>query len=353
VSHPPTDEAAGLPAPDERPIKASVVMPTKNGEEYLDEVMRAIFAQEAPFAFEVVVVDSGSTDRTLEILGRYPVTLLHIPPLEFNHGETRNFAIRHTRGAFIALLTQDATPAHPGWLASLVAACEEEGVAGVFGPHLTRSDCDPIEARNLAQHFRNFGEGRTRWQIRDEADYQARQGHYDFFSNCNSCLRRAAWEQIPFRRTSMAEDQMWAQDVLRAGWAKVYEPEASVYHSHFYTPWVFLMRSFDEFRSYKQLGNPGGYERLSQIFPGVFKEIAKDLVYIRREPGLSRAEKLGWAWRYPVTNLARKVGSYLGTNHARLPRAVQEALSLQEANRRRGAKAGAAPAPVTTEKVTT
>ncbi len=326
-------------------MKASVVIPTKNGEEYLEEVLKALFAQEAPFDFEVLVVDSGSTDRTLAILAGYPVELLHIPPLEFNHGETRNFAIRQAKGEFIALLTQDATPATPQWLAHMVAACAEEGVAGVFGPHLTRADCDPIEARNLARHFANFGAGRTRYQILDEEDYRVRQGHYDFFSNCNSCLKRAVWEQIPFRRTPMAEDQMWAQDVLRAGFAKTYEPAASVYHSHFYTPWIFLKRSFDEFRSYKQLGNPGGYERLDQIFPAVFKEIAQDLRYIRHLPDVARDEKLQWAWRYPVTNLSRKLGAYLGTNHARLPQAAQDFLSLQEANRRRGAQASGQGAP--------
>ena len=79
-------------------MKASVVIPTKNGEEYLDEVLAAVFGQQAPFDFEVVIVDSGSTDRTLEIIGRYPAVKLHrIPPLEFNHGETRNFAIRQAR----------------------------------------------------------------------------------------------------------------------------------------------------------------------------------------------------------------------------------------------------------------
>lgn len=317
-------------------MKASVVIPTKNGEEYLDEVMRALFEQEAPWAYEVVVIDSGSTDATLEILGRYPVKLLQIPPLEFNHGETRNRAIAEAKGEYIALVTQDATPASRHWLANMVDACSGEGVAGVFGPHLTRDDCDPIESRNLEVHFRNFGEGRTRYQVADEADYKARQGHYDFFSNCNSCLKRAVWEQIPFRRTAMAEDQMWAQDVLKAGYAKIYAPDAPVLHSHFYTPWIFLKRSFDEFRSYKQLGNPGGYESLRQIFPGIFKEVALDLRYIWREAQIPTARKLFWTHRYPVTNLARKLGGYLGTNHARLPEGVQTFLSLQEANRRRG-----------------
>lgn len=322
--------------------RASVVMPTKNGEQYLEEVMQALFSQETPWPYEVVVIDSGSTDGTLEILSRYPVKLLQIPPLEFNHGETRNRAIAASRGAFIALITQDATPASPRWLANLVEACEGEGVAGVFGPHLVRADCDPIEARNLAQHFRNFGEGRTRYQVQGPEDYQARQGHYDFFSNCNACIRRAVWEVIPFQRTSMAEDQLWCQAVLAAGHAKVYAPDAPVWHSHAYTPWVFFKRSFDEFRSYKRLGNPGGYERLSQIFPGVFYEIAADLRYIRSLDSLTPAEKRHWRWRYPVTNLSRKLGSYLGTNHARLPEAVQDFLSLQEANRKRGSQKPAA-----------
>lgn len=318
-------------------MKASIVLPTKNGEEYLDEVLAAIFAQQVDFAFEVIVIDSGSTDRTLEILRRYPVTLLEIPPLEFNHGETRNRAIRQAKGEFIALLTQDATPADPLWLASLIDAFEDPTVAGVFGPHLTRRDCDPIEARNLVQHFLNFGAERTRYQIRSEEEYLANQGLYDFFSNCNSCLRRSVWERLPFRVTDMSEDQMWAQDILKSGLVKVYEPKAAVYHSHTYTPWIFLKRAFDEYRSYKILGNPGGYERLRQIFPSVFKEIARDLRYILRQTSLPLGERLFWLWRYPQTNLSRKIGGYFGTNYGRLPQGVQDFLSLQEANRRRGA----------------
>jgi rhamnosyltransferase len=319
-------------------MKASVVIPTKNGEQYLEEVLKAVFSQQVTFEFEVVVIDSGSTDRTLSILRQFPLRLLQIPPLDFNHGETRNQAIAHAQGEFIALITQDATPADPRWLANLVGAFAEEDVAGVFGPHLTRGDCDPIETRNLIQHFRNFGLERTHVRIDDEADYHARQGWYDFFSNCNSCLRRSVWERIPFRRTSMAEDQMWAQDVLKAGYVKVYEPSAAVYHSHAYSPWIHLKRSFDEFRSYRILENPGGYHRLRQIFPGVFREIAHDLRYIRRESGLPLHQKLHWYWNYPLINVGRKMGGYLGTNYRRLPQAVQDFLSLQEANRRRGAK---------------
>lgn len=322
-------------------MKASVVIPTKNGEAYLEEVLTAVFAQETDFSFEVVVVDSGSTDRTLEILARFPVRLLRIPPQEFNHGETRNRAIRETDGDFVALLTQDATPAGSSWLACLVAAFEDPRVAGVFGPHHTRPDCDPIETRNLVAHFRGFGETRTRYEIRDQADYRAHQGVYDFFSNCNSCLSRTVWEQIPFRRTEMSEDQMWAQDVLQAGYVKVFEPAAAVYHSHTYTPWGFFMRAFDEYRSYEILGNPGGFASLRQIFPHVFKEIAREVRYIWRMDDLELSRKVYWTWQFPWINLARKVGGYCGTNHRRWPAWLQQAFSMQAANRRRGSRRSA------------
>jgi len=72
------------------PIDASVIIPVKNGAEFLDEVLTAISAQVSQFAFEVLVIDSGSSDDSLQIAARHNVTLVTIPPHEFNHGETRN-----------------------------------------------------------------------------------------------------------------------------------------------------------------------------------------------------------------------------------------------------------------------
>ncbi|MDQ3231704.1 MAG: glycosyltransferase family 2 protein, partial [Pseudobdellovibrionaceae bacterium] len=92
-----------------RAVKAellvSIVIPVKNGYRYLREVLEAVGGQETDFAFEIVVVDSGSTDGSLEVLKKHNVQLIEINSHEFNHGSTRNLAISKTRGQFVVMLT--------------------------------------------------------------------------------------------------------------------------------------------------------------------------------------------------------------------------------------------------------
>src|SRR4051794_37473943 len=98
----------------------SVVIPVKNGEgEFLEESLAAIRREEQSVGttVELIIVDSGSTDNSVEIAHRYDATVIEIPPEEFGHGRTRNLAFEHTNGELICFLTQDATPA-PGWLAA-------------------------------------------------------------------------------------------------------------------------------------------------------------------------------------------------------------------------------------------
>jgi rhamnosyltransferase len=52
------------------------------------------------------------------------------------------------------------------------------------------------------------------------------------FDNVSSCLRRSAWEEIPFERTNFGEDLRWSKKVMEAGYKIVYEPRSAVLHSH-------------------------------------------------------------------------------------------------------------------------
>ena len=70
----PVAAARAAPAPPAaaEPV-VSIVMPVKDGGAVLDATLDAVFAQAAPFPFEVVVVDSGSDRPTLDVLARHPV----------------------------------------------------------------------------------------------------------------------------------------------------------------------------------------------------------------------------------------------------------------------------------------
>jgi rhamnosyltransferase len=99
----------------------TIAIPTFNAQEYLRELLESVFTQKTKRSVEVLVIDSGSSDQTLEILKDYPKVRLHqIPNSEFGHGRTRNLAVELAQGEYILFLTQDATPAHKYWLEAMV-----------------------------------------------------------------------------------------------------------------------------------------------------------------------------------------------------------------------------------------
>src|SRR6185503_1987399 len=100
-------------------ILISIVIPVKNGDHWLEALFEKLVTQTLYPQAEIIVLDSGSTDRSLEIIARYPVKLINIPPKEFNHGETRNVGVRAARGKYVVMTVQDALPFSNDWLQHL------------------------------------------------------------------------------------------------------------------------------------------------------------------------------------------------------------------------------------------
>ena len=105
---------------------------------------------------ELVVVDSGSADGSLERARSVADLVVEIPPDEFGHGRTRNMAAERASGELICFLTQDAVP-QPGWLAAHREAFElDPRVGASFGPHLPNPGTSPMIARELLEFFAGF-----------------------------------------------------------------------------------------------------------------------------------------------------------------------------------------------------
>ena len=98
----------------------TVAIPVYNGARYLDEVLTAVRAQRVDRELELLIVDSGSTDGSLEIAAAHGARVHRIDKRSFSHGGTRNRMMELAEGDHVAFLTQDATPAHVGWLAALL-----------------------------------------------------------------------------------------------------------------------------------------------------------------------------------------------------------------------------------------
>jgi len=218
-----------------RPL-ASVVIPTLNAGPGFRETLEAVLSQEVDGDLELIIIDSGSQDGTVELCHRYPLRLLQIPPEEFGHGRTRNQAITEANGEFVALLVQDALPANPTWLSSLITPLQADPmVAGAFSRQVPRPEADYV-SQWVTQYWHQQAGGRLVQQITDWDEFETLSVDQKLircaFNNVSSVLRRSVWEYIPLPDVAYAEDVAWALEVLRAGYRLVYEPTSVVIHSH-------------------------------------------------------------------------------------------------------------------------
>jgi glycosyltransferase involved in cell wall biosynthesis len=221
--------------------KASVIIPTYNGGALFRTVLDAVQNQRAPWPFEIVVVDSGSNDGTAEFCQERRIDVFRqISKSDFQHGRTRNFAISLSSGEYAALLTQDALPSNAFWLYNFVTLLDKyPRAAGGFGRHAAHPHMSPFVRRDIDRHFKQFAEQPIAvWKYTDmqrwnENDVRWKQ-FLHYFSDNNACLRRSVWEKIPYPEIDYGEDQLWALQIVVAGYQKIYAPSAVVYHSHDY-----------------------------------------------------------------------------------------------------------------------
>ena len=299
-------------------MDVSIVIPTKNAGPLFSRVLEAVFHQKTEYEYEVICVDSGSTDETLDIINKFPCKLYQIPKEEFGHGKTRNYGASKGTGEFIVFITQDALPASDLWLQNFIEGMKtDEQIAGGFGIHYPYPDCNLIDKIMLKNHFRNFGEERTIFYIEDPKRYETDDGYrgfLSFFSDNNSCLRRKVWEQIPYDDVNFAEDQIWAKKVLEKGYKKIYVPDAPVYHSHNFPVKTYLGRCFDEFKALYQLNGYKIAETRSQVITGSLHGILYDWRCIFKED-VSFFEKIKWMVYSVWRNYCKYLGAYYSVKY--------------------------------------
>ncbi len=293
----------------------SVVIPVKNGGADLVRCLAAIGRQELDAEVEVVVVDSGSSDGSVDVARSHGARVHEIPPSEFGHGRTRNLGAQLARGDVLVFTSQDAFARDETWLATLVRSLSTtDGVAGAYGRQLPHDDATPPE-----RYFLDFLYGPdARVQRLDggEPDFQQ-----TLFSNVNSAIPRAVWQEFPFADDLiMSEDQEWSRRVLRAGYELVYEPAAAVHHSHRYSITAAFRRFFDSGvsaeRSYAAGDEGSGALRRAGA------QYARGEVTWLWETGQRR-----WIPYSAAYELAKFTGMQLGRRHRRLPLSLKRRFS--------------------------
>ena len=238
-------------------FKASVVIPVFNGGPLLTSVLDALSKQQTPWKFQCIIIDSGSSDDSLQICldkqkDMPDLSIYKIPKGSFQHGFTRNIGVEISDAEFVAFITQDAIPANEKWLYSLVNALEANpSAAGAFGRHIAHDNADPYVKQELLNHFKGFLDLPVSLSLRTDEqliknDDQGWKKILHFYSDNNSCLRKDVWKELPLPCVPYGEDQMWADMIIRNGFEKIFVNEAVVKHSHDYSPAETFERSLTE-----------------------------------------------------------------------------------------------------------
>ena len=211
-------------------MKVSIVMRAKNSDWVIGEALAALHAQTLS-GFELLVVDSGSTDRTLEIARRYPCRLRQIPASDYFPGPVLNAAIRETSGDVIVFQNSDVVPLVPDALERLVAAVSAPGVDAAFARQVPRPEAHLWVRRDHAVAFPAQGPAPA-WMP---------------FSLPFAAMRRSSWRAHNFYTDAWgSEDTEWGVWAGRHDRVVTYVPEAKVMHSHNYTLRELIGRRFIE-----------------------------------------------------------------------------------------------------------
>ena len=209
----------------------SVIIPTLNAGAALDKLLGALLRQTvAPD--EIIVVDSQSEDGTVRSARRYErVRVIEIERSRFDHGGTRDMALRQTKGEFVLFLTQDALPADERAIEKLLKPFEDPRVAAAGGRQIAWPHARPAEKLMRAQ---SYPEKSCVWQQEDIAQLGLRAF---LISDVFAAYRREAYLAAGgFDHPLMTdEDLLMAQRLLHAGYKLAYSGEAAVFHSHDFT----------------------------------------------------------------------------------------------------------------------
>jgi len=220
----------------------SVVIPVKNGGKTIKECLDGIFTQSLAHMVEVILIDSGSTDNTLDIARKYPVQITRIHPSAYNHGETRNLGAEIAKGEFIVYTVQDAKPTDNKWLEKLLSHFKDNSVSAVCGQQIVDHQPD----KNPLQWFKPTGNAdvlKLQFNNFDSLDGKD-QLSYCNWDNVNAMYRRKILQEVPFQKVSFSEDSLWAKDALKLGKTIVYDYNARVYHYHHQSFSYYFKRNY-------------------------------------------------------------------------------------------------------------
>jgi Predicted glycosyltransferases len=309
----------------DRVLDVLVVVPVFNGGSLWSEAAAALADARGASRHHVrvKVVDSSSRDDSVAVARTHGFDVSVISGADFDHGGTRNTAVRGEPGDVYVFLTQDAVLDDRSALDHLVDVFKNPDVAVAYGRQLPHRNANPI-----ATHARlfNYGEQSHVAGLED----RGRMGIKTVFtSNSFAAYRATVFNELGGfpERNILSEDMYFAARAVLNGAKVAYVADARARHSHNYSP-------LEEFRRYFDIGVfQADHAWIGESFGGAEGE---GMRFIKSE--LRRLSRIAPAWvpRAMLHNALKMLGYQLGRRYKRVPAALRPYLSMQRKYWNRG-----------------
>jgi len=227
--------------------KVSIIIPTKNAGDEFDYTLQKMMHQEGVQDIELIIVDSGSEDGTIEKCRNYTDKIFEIKPEEFNHSMARNLGAEKATGEFLVFTVQDAIPIGNLWLQKLIYPIYKDQVSAVSVKQIPRSDADFFASWAVWKHNQYMGYDYDRVVSLNNSDdfdkYDIRSKRAAASLN-NVCLgiRKSVFDAYKFN-SNYAEDVELGIRLLKDKHRLLFQSSNAIIHSHFRPAIYFFKRS--------------------------------------------------------------------------------------------------------------
>lgn len=201
--------------------QVSIIIRCFNEDRHIGHLLESLKKQTFQ-DFEVILVDSGSTDKTLDIARNYDVKIIHILPEEFTFGYSLNKGLEAAKGEFLVMASAHILPVHEDWLLELKKPFKDPKVAKVYGRQIGNFDSRFSEHEVFAKQFPETSNFKQT---------------IPFCNNANSCIRKSLWFEKKYDETLTGlEDLDWAKWAISQNYYIAYNANAAIIHIHHESP---------------------------------------------------------------------------------------------------------------------
>lgn len=210
--------------------ETSIIIRTRNEQRWVGRVLERLYSQTYK-SFEIIIVDSGSTDRTLSIASKFPARVIHIKPEEFSYPYALNLGVRNSQGEkYLVMLSAHSLPTSNSWLANGISHLSKENIMGVYGPLKAMPDGTFWDKtfHNLSYLKELILSFPKKYRI-------VKHGGLGVLGFTNAIIKKNLWEEYNFNEEygNGGEDGEWAGYWFSKGYYAIKDMGFTVHHSHY------------------------------------------------------------------------------------------------------------------------